>query len=219
MLFTLGLPGYTRGLTASGAGEFTVTTSNGQVARYWPARGESEVIAEGFDQLYGVAAARAAMCCSPNRAPAGCCRPAPGESRCWRPAWTPRSGSPSHPTVRPWSPRRVRAAWSHSAGRNRNRWSTNCVVRTASACSTDGSTSSPTPRTRRLSRSTSKPAAAGSSRPAYRSVRRPGSPKPLLGMPPFRTAGPVHRVTAGADGTIFVSADAEGSVLAIRRRD
>ncbi|HRD15125.1 MAG TPA: gluconolaconase, partial [Mycobacterium sp.] len=46
------------------------------------------------------------------------------------------------------------------------------------------------------------------------------TPKPLLGMPPFSgPQGPFTGVTAGADGTIFVSADAEGSVLAIRRRD
>src|SRR6202012_74326 len=38
-------------------GEFIVTTSNGQVARYRPHSGESDVLAEGFDQLYGVAAA------------------------------------------------------------------------------------------------------------------------------------------------------------------
>ena len=114
------------------------------------------------------------MCCSPNRAPAGCCRPAPGESRCWRPAWTPRSGSPSHPTVRPWSPRRVRAAWSHSAdaaGTGGRRIALSArhlrARRTALRRRHRGQDAS--------SRSTSRPAAAGSSRPAYRSVRRPGS--------------------------------------------
>ena len=35
----------------------------------------------------------------------------------------------------------------------------------------------------------------------------------------LRTAGPVHQGHSRPDGTIFVSADAEGSVLAIRRRD
>ncbi|HXO12320.1 MAG TPA: SMP-30/gluconolactonase/LRE family protein, partial [Mycobacterium sp.] len=57
MLFTPGYPGFLRGLTPSGPGEFVVTTSGGQVSRYRPASGESEVLADGFDQLYGVAIA------------------------------------------------------------------------------------------------------------------------------------------------------------------
>lgn len=38
-------------------GEFVVTTSNGEVARYRPEAGESDVLASGFDQLYGVVVA------------------------------------------------------------------------------------------------------------------------------------------------------------------
>jgi sugar lactone lactonase YvrE len=59
MLFTPGYPGYSRGVAAAGPGEFVVTTATakGDVARYWPAKQRSEVIASGFDQLYGVAIA------------------------------------------------------------------------------------------------------------------------------------------------------------------
>jgi sugar lactone lactonase YvrE len=57
MLFTPGYPGYTRGVAASGPGEFVVTTANGAVARFRPATMEHEVLADGFDQLYGVAIA------------------------------------------------------------------------------------------------------------------------------------------------------------------
>jgi sugar lactone lactonase YvrE len=57
MLFTPGCPGYTRGVAASGSGEVVVTTANGGVARWRPAQQESEVIAEGYDRLYGVAIA------------------------------------------------------------------------------------------------------------------------------------------------------------------
>jgi len=57
MLFTPGFPGYCRGVAASGPGELLVTTGAGAVVRYRPAKGESEVLAQGFDQLYGVAAA------------------------------------------------------------------------------------------------------------------------------------------------------------------
>ena len=53
MLFTPGYPGFLRGLAAAGPGEFVVTTSGGQISRYRPADGESDVLAEGFDQLYG----------------------------------------------------------------------------------------------------------------------------------------------------------------------
>ncbi len=57
MLFTPGYPGYSRGVAAAGPGEFIVATANGAVARYRPASQESEVLASGFDQLYGVAVA------------------------------------------------------------------------------------------------------------------------------------------------------------------
>ena len=57
MLFTPGYPGYSRGMAASAPGEVIVTTGAGVVARYRPARHESEILAQGFDQLYGVAIA------------------------------------------------------------------------------------------------------------------------------------------------------------------
>jgi hypothetical protein len=43
-------------------------------------------------------------------------------------------------------------------------------------------------------------------------------PKPLKGMPPFSgPQGPFAGIAAGPDGTLYVSADGEGSVLALRR--
>lgn len=61
MLFSPGYPGFVRGVTAIGPGEFVVTTSGGQVARYLPAQSSSEVLADGFDQLYGVAVGSAGI--------------------------------------------------------------------------------------------------------------------------------------------------------------
>lgn len=55
MLFTPGFPGFSRGVVASGPGEWIVTTGNGEVSRYRTAAGESEVLASGFDQLMGIA--------------------------------------------------------------------------------------------------------------------------------------------------------------------
>ncbi len=57
MLFSPGFPGYTRGVAAAGPGEYVVTTANGDVARFWPAKQQSEVLAGAFDRLYGVAVA------------------------------------------------------------------------------------------------------------------------------------------------------------------
>jgi sugar lactone lactonase YvrE len=57
MMFSPGYPGFIRGLVAVAGGEFIVTTSLGQISRYRPANNESEVLAEGLDQLYGVAVA------------------------------------------------------------------------------------------------------------------------------------------------------------------
>src|SRR6266403_334194 len=58
-LFSPGYPGYSRGVVTAGPGEFIVTTAMGAVARYWPAKQASEVLASGFDQLYGLAIAPA----------------------------------------------------------------------------------------------------------------------------------------------------------------
>ncbi|MEB3021367.1 SMP-30/gluconolactonase/LRE family protein [[Mycobacterium] crassicus] len=55
MLFSPGYPGFIRGVAADGPGEFVVATSGGQVSRYVPGQARSEVLADGFDQLYGVA--------------------------------------------------------------------------------------------------------------------------------------------------------------------
>jgi sugar lactone lactonase YvrE len=55
MLFSPGYPGPFRGLAAAGGGEFVVATALGQVSRYRPAKKESEVLAQGLEQLIGVA--------------------------------------------------------------------------------------------------------------------------------------------------------------------
>ena len=56
MLFMPGYPGVFRGVAAvPGRGEFVVATALGQVSRYRPAKNESEVLAQGLEQLIGVA--------------------------------------------------------------------------------------------------------------------------------------------------------------------
>jgi sugar lactone lactonase YvrE len=54
MLFGFGYPGFMRGVAASGANEWVVTTANGTVARWTPGE-QAETLAHGFDLLMGVA--------------------------------------------------------------------------------------------------------------------------------------------------------------------
>jgi len=57
MHFTRGYPGFTRGVAAETLGQWIVSTANGQVARFCPARDESQVLASGYDKLMDVAVA------------------------------------------------------------------------------------------------------------------------------------------------------------------
>jgi glucose/arabinose dehydrogenase len=46
------------------------------------------------------------------------------------------------------------------------------------------------------------------------------TPKPLRGLPPFSgPQGPFSGIAAGPDGTLYLSADAEGSVMALRLQE
>ena len=55
MLFSPGFPGWIRDVACSGPDEWIVTTANGDVARWRPASGESAVLASGYARLMGVA--------------------------------------------------------------------------------------------------------------------------------------------------------------------
>jgi sugar lactone lactonase YvrE len=54
MLFGFGYPGFMRGVAASGPDEWVVTTANGTVARWVPGQ-EAQTLAHGFDLLMGIA--------------------------------------------------------------------------------------------------------------------------------------------------------------------
>jgi sugar lactone lactonase YvrE len=56
MIFWSGCPGFMRGVAASATpGEWIITTGLGSVARYRPAAGESDFVGHGYDQLMGIA--------------------------------------------------------------------------------------------------------------------------------------------------------------------
>lgn len=57
-MFEPGFPGTLRGVAAAGEGAFIVTTTDGRVARYRVAEADHDTLAEGLDQLYGVALSR-----------------------------------------------------------------------------------------------------------------------------------------------------------------
>jgi sugar lactone lactonase YvrE len=218
MLFSPGYPGFLRGVAAAGPGEFVVTTSGGQVARYRPGSCESDVLADGFDQLYGVAIATDGTVAAAEL----------GAGR----VVSIRSGRVEVIASGLEDPVGVAVApdggWLISeAGAGR-------VVKPAGA---DGQTvvdglgrpQGILARGRQLfvvdadakaliavdlEDGTRHTIAAGLPLGAAPGV----VPKPLKGMPPFSgPQGPFAGIAAGPDGTIYVSADADGSVLACRQ--
>jgi sugar lactone lactonase YvrE len=217
MLFSPGYPGFLRGVAPSGPGEFVVTTSGGQVSRYRPAASETEVLAEGFDQLYGVAVGSDGVVVAEL-----------GTGR----LLSLRSGGTEVLAAGLREPVGV-AMGAHGA----------CLVAEAGAgrvVEVNGS------RIDTVVADLQRPQgicvharvlyivdAGAKELIAFdmdTKVRRtiasalpvgppPGVvPKPLKGMPPFSgPQGPFAGIAAAADGTLYVSADGDGSILALRR--
>ncbi|GFG74334.1 gluconolaconase [Mycobacterium botniense] len=215
MLFSPGYPGFVRGVAPAGAGQFVVTTSGGQVARYRPAAGESEVLVDGFDQLYGVAiassgiafaelgtgrvlslrAGRVETLASGLHEPVGVAIAADGS------ALVTESGAG----------RVVRLTGSHPE-----------PVLDELGCpqgilATDGRIYIVDASAKELIEFDLDTGARRTIAAELPVGAPPGVvPKPLKGLPPFSgPQGPFAGITAGPDGTLFVSADAEGSVLAL----
>ena len=221
MLFTPGYPGFLRGVAPAGAGEFVVTTSGGQVSRYRPADSESEVLADGFDQLYGVAVAA-------------------GDAVVVSELGTGRVLS-----IRAGEVEVIASGLCDPVGVAITRDGT-CLVSEAGAGRVVKLTGPGRPETvldglRRPQGilvlgqqlyviDADAKALIGFDLQArtYRAVASglpvgapPGvTPKPLKGMPPFSgPQGPFAGIAAGPDGTLYVSADGDGSVLAFRQED
>jgi len=218
MLFSPGYPGFLRGLAAAGGGEFAVTTSGGQVARYRPAANETDYLATDFDQLYGVAIG-------------------PGEVIVFAELGTGRvhslrSGNVetlasglADPVGVAFDPDGAPLVAESGAGR---------VVRLSDSrvetvvdglqCPqgilvADGQLYIVDAGAKELIQfdlNSRQRTAIASGLPVG---PPPGVvPKRLKGMPPFSgPQGPFAGITIGHDGTLFVSADGDGSVLAVRR--
>jgi sugar lactone lactonase YvrE len=216
MLFSPGYPGFLRGL-APVPGGFVVTTSGGQVALYRPWEGASEVLADGLDQLYGVAVE-----------PGGAILVAElGAGR----VLSIRSGKVEVLAAGLREPLGVAmgpdgACLVSEAGAGR-------VVRLAGARAETVLDGLQRPQGILVHEGRLHAVDAGAralvALDLESGVRRtlatdlpvgapPGViPRPLRGLPPFSgPQGPFAGIAAGPDGTLYLSADAEGSVLALR---
>lgn len=217
-LFSPNTPGYVRGVTALGANEFLCATSDGKIVvyRHGP-EPETEPIAEGFDQLYGIAAASDGAIVAVEL----------GTGR----VLSVRGGSTEvlasglvAPTGVAFGPDGAILVSETGAGR--------VVSVGAGGVDTvvDG-LESPQGILVRGNRLLIVDAGLKAlisvdlvtkARQTLAAELPVGVPegvvaKPLKGTPPFSgPMGPFAGITAGPDGTVYVSADAEGSVLAVR---
>ena len=217
MLFSPGYPGFLRGVASSGPGEFVVTTSGGQVGRYRPAASETEVLADGFDQLYGVAVS-----------PGGVVVAELGTGR----VLSLRSGGIDVLATGLREPVGVAigadaACLVAEAGAGRvvrvNGSMIDTVVadlqRPQGICVHDGVLYIVDAGAKELVEFDMKTGVRRTIASGLPVGPPPGVvPKPLKGLPPFSgPQGPFAGIAAAADGTLYVSADGEGSVLALRR--
>lgn len=218
MFMMPGFPGNVRGLAALGGGELAVTTANGQVSRYHPAKSESEVLSDGLDQPYGVAVApsgalivaelgggRLLSIKSGNvevlatglKSPVGVAV-APDGSCFVSESAAGRVVKVSGGSVEP-----VLVELQQPQG---------LLVRDGQLYVVDAGAKTLTSLD--LKSKAKKVIASGLPVGAPEGV----TPKPLRGIAPFTgPQGPFAGITAGADGTLYVSGDAEGTVLAIRK--
>ena len=217
MLFSPGYPGFIRGLAPSGPGTFVVATSGGQIARYRPGDGETDYLADGFDQLYGVAIGPGGTIVFAELGTGRVHSLRSGNVEVLASALQDPVGVAFDPTGSP-------LVAESGAGR---------VVRLAGSTETvvDGLQR---PQGILVADGTLYIVDAGAKEVIAVDLdsrqRRtiasglpvgppPGvEPKPLKGMPPFSgPQGPFAGITIGPEGTLYISADGDGSVLALRR--
>lgn len=219
MLFSPGYPGFLRGVIASGPGEFIVTTAADTVARFRPGAADdevSQVLASGIDQPYGVA-----------QAPDGS-------------VVVVEQGAGRLLSVRDGAVSVLASGLDTPVGVVIGPDGAPLVSVAGAVLRVTGGTAQPlvdglhTPHGILVRDGVLYIVDAGSKEVVeceFASAARttiatglpvgppPGvTPKPLKGMPPFSgPQGPFAGITAGTDGTLYISGDGDGSVLALRR--
>lgn len=218
MLFSPGYPGFLRGLATVGSGEFVVTTSGGQVARYRPSSGETDYLATDFDQLYGVAVDRDGVIVFAEL----------GTGR----VHSLRSGTVETLMSDLLDP--VGVAFDSDGAPLVAESGAGRVVRLAGGGVDTVVEGLSRPQGIHVHDgrlyivdAAAKELVEFDLNTKARSVIATGlpvgappgvEPKPLRGMPPFSgPQGPFAGITSGPDGTLYLSADGDGSVLAVHR--
>ena len=217
MLFSPGYPGFLRGLASAGADEFVVTTSGGQVARYRPADNETDYLAADFDQLYGVAVGPGGVIVFAELGTGRVHALRPGNVE------TLASGL-QDPVGVAFDPDGSPLVAESAAGRVVKLTGSGpevvvdglqkphgILVRDGHLYIVDADAKAVIA----FDLDTKSRETVASGLPIG---PPPGVvPKPLRGMPPFSgPQGPFAGITAGPDGSLYVSADGDGSVLALR---
>ncbi len=218
MLFSPGYPGFLRGLAPAGGGEFVVTTSGGQVARYRPAVNETDYLATDFDQLYGVAIGPDGVIVFAELGT--------GSVHTLRSGKVETLASGLHDPVGVAFDEEGRALVAESgAGRVvKLTGSGHDVVvdglqKPQGILVRDGQLYIVDAGSKQLVSYDLTSKARNTIASGLPVGPPPGvEPKPLKGMPPFSgPQGPFAGITAGPDGSLYVSADGDGSVVALRR--
>ena len=238
MLFSPGYPGFLRGLVPSGPGEFVVTTSGGQIGRYRPGPDETDFLADGFDQLYGVAIAPSGIVAAEQGTGrvvlvdgsgnvevigSGLADPVGVEVTPDGDVLVAESGAGRVVRLTPSGAEPVVDGLGRPqgilafGGQERSdsgywTWRTELGIWTSALFIVDAGEKAVVA----FDPATGARTTIASGLPVG---PPPGVvPKPLKGMPPFSgPQGPFAGIAAGPDGTLYVSADGDGSVLALRR--
>lgn len=217
MLFSPGYPGFLRGLAQAGGGEFVVTTSGGQVARYRPATNETDYLAVDLDQLYGVAIGPAATIVFAELGT--------GSVHALRSGHVETLATGLHDPVGVAFDDDSVLVTESGAGRVVKLTGSGFDVvidglqRPQGIAVRDGRlyiVDAGSKEVVSLDLDSKERTTIASGLPVG---PPPGvEPKPLKGMPPFSgPQGPFAGIAAGPDGSLYVSADGDGSVVALRR--